>query len=108
MKVRSSRIYTATQYNKRGDHPNEYVWSQATPILDELPGEENKWPVTGRLGTLDECKPENLRYSVFEEINNTSGKYWDLELGWWILERDGKVVSAISPERFLTDFEHEC
>jgi hypothetical protein len=103
MQVRSSQIYDVQQYNKRGDHPDEHVWSVSTPILDEQPGEENKWPITGRLGTLDECDPENLRYSIITGKDPHS--YFALDLGYWILSIDGKAVGAVSPERFKEGFE---
>jgi hypothetical protein len=100
MMVRSSHIYKAIQYNKRGDHPDVHVYSSATPIIGELPGEENRWPTTGRLATLDECKPEDLRYQV------TIGKrYPYIELGWWLLFEDEKMVGAVSPKNFKKNFE---
>lgn len=103
MMVRSKRIYSAIQYNKRGDHPAEYVWSDTMPILDEEEGVENKWPMTGRIGTLDECDPKNLQYAIM--LNNPNNDYLTLELGEWIIEENGEVVGILSPERFKQDFE---
>jgi hypothetical protein len=100
-------LYKATQYNKRGDHRFEYVWSIATPIIDEEEG--LPWPESGRLGSLDECKPENLRYSVFvneEHKSDIGGKdFFEVNLTDWILEIDGSVVGVISDEQYRNRFE---
>lgn len=103
MRVRAKAIYEAKQYLKRGDHPNEYVWSVSTPILDEDPSKP--WPDSGRLGTIDECKPEDLRYAVFATVDKKDREFFELGLGWWVLERDGRVVAVRSPEVFDRDFE---
>jgi hypothetical protein len=91
----SNKVYTVTQYNKRGDHPAEHVWSSAVPILDEVPGKP--WPDSGRLATLDECDPKNLLYAVFETPEKGNDKYFDLQLGWWIVECGGKVI-GVAPD----------
>lgn len=103
MKARAKAIYEVTQYLKRGDHPNEYVWSSASPILDEIPGK--RWPASGRIGTLDECNPDDLRYSVFATAEKKDNEYFKLGIGWWILERNGRVVATRPPDVFARDFE---
>ena len=110
MKIRHKLIFEATQYNKRGDHRWEYVWSNATPILDEKPGEENRWPATGHLATLDECNPKDLRYSVQTSENpspkNLQGEdFFYVNITDWILELNGKVVAVISNERYKNNYE---
>ena len=73
----------------------------------ELPGEENKWPNTGHLATLDECDPKNFRYSVWrnEDKGSTRDDYFELNLTDWILEREGEVVGVISNGRYKTNYE---
>jgi hypothetical protein len=108
MNVRSKKVYKATQYNKRGDHPNEYIWSESTPIIGEKEGAENRWPNTGRLGTLDECEPTALRYVVhvtMADARKANRKSFPLNLSDWILERDGKVVGVMPDALFKRDFE---
>jgi len=101
MNVRGNIIYKATQYNKRGDHPLEHVWSVVVPILDEEPGKP--WPETGRLGTLDDCYPVNLRYSVY--LSSRRDDCVVLKLGDWILESEGEVVRVVSNEKFQKEFQ---
>lgn len=102
MKVRSKHIYTATQYNKRGDHPKVHVHSTSVPILDEKPGEENKWPVTGRLATLAECDPLYIRHQVKIMLN-----YYDVQLKDWIIEIGDDIVDIVSPEKFAAKYEED-
>ena len=108
MKIRSNIVYEATQYNKRGDHKWEYVWSGAIPILDEEPG--LPWPESGRLASLDECKIEDLRYAVYVNEDHTGGgeqgkDFYYVNLTDWILELGGSVVGVISDERYRNKFE---
>jgi len=109
MKIRQKQIFEASQYNKRGDHRWEYVWSTAVPILDEEPGLENTWPQTGRLASLDDCDPKNYVYAVYtneEQSGNLRGvDFFDVQLTDWILEVDGKVVGVISNERYKNNYE---
>lgn len=105
MIVRSNRVFRAITYEGKGTYRNDHVWSIATPIIGEESGEENKWPATGRLGTLEECKPENIRYSVHNATFAEDGKYWDLRIGDIILEEDGCVVSVVTPKTFKQKFE---
>ena len=100
MKVKSKHSYTATQYNKIGDHPKVHVHSTSVPILDEKPGKENKWPVTGRLATLEECNPLYIRHQVKIMFN-----YYDVQIKDWIIELDGNIVAIVSPEKFAAKYE---
>lgn len=101
----SSRTYQCVQYNKRGDHPNDYAWAVAIPIVDEDPN--NPFPVSGRLDH-SLVKPEDWRYSVFEtQDKDVKGKIFDLKLGWWIIELNGKVISVKSPEEFERNFKEK-
>jgi hypothetical protein len=110
MKVRSNKVYTVTQYNKKGDHPNEYIWSISTPIIGEDP--DRKWPRSGRLGTHEECRPEDLRYGIIDLskeggmkcVGERGRDYLEIELGWWIFECNGEIVGACSDKLFHRDF----
>ena len=113
MKIRSKQTFEATQYNKRGDHKLDYVWSVRSPIIGELPGEENRWPATGHLATTDECDPADLRYSVFvsettecKETAPLQGKdFFYVHLTDWILEVNGVIVDVISNEQYERNYE---
>jgi len=102
MIVRSNRVFYVTEFLGVDSHRSGYVWSNVIPIIDELPGEDNKWPKTGRLGTLEECKPEDLQYAVHK---NNGVDYFDLNIGDFILEENGDVVGTFPPGEFKRKFE---
>jgi len=109
MKVRSKFSYTATQYNKWGDHPNEYRNCNGIPIVPVEEGKAPTWGKNERLLTIDECAatvPENMEYSIFA---TKGGRYedgcWRIVFGNWILERGGKVVGVLNSDEFNARFE---
>ena len=99
MKVRSNITYTATQYNKPGDHPDEYIWSVAVPIICENPF---------TLGTLADCKPENLRYAIMQIEDKYGPRGLEVKFGWWVLHNEkGEPVKTMSNEDFLKNYVEE-
>lgn len=95
MKVRSSKIYRVTQYDKWGDHPLEHRYSLRSRIICEDPLE---------FAPIEENAPEDIAYSIFS--NEAHDDYFDIKLGWMIFENmDGEVVGVSDPVSFIKDFD---